>query len=99
VNIDDMDDHPDLRELRLSKKDERAARAEWRRTRRQAAGASREPSFLRRHRTAIVSVAVLVLLVLAVIVLADRNRTGGPGTYPSYPAPDQRPGWTQSATP
>ncbi|HEX6356914.1 hypothetical protein [Actinophytocola sp.] len=74
MDIDNLDDHPDLRDLRLSKKDEREARAEWRRRQRQVVGPSREPSFLRRHRVAVVSIVALAVLLVVSAVLADRNR-------------------------
>jgi hypothetical protein len=90
VNIDDLNDHPDLRDLRLSKKDEREARAEGRRRKRQAAS---RPSFLRRHRTAVVSVIVLAVLVVAAAALVDRTRPDVTETVPpsSPPPPPTNP--------
>lgn len=59
-----IDDHPDLRDLRLSKREQRKASAEARRKQRQAFGLPPKPSALRRHRTMIVAISVLAVLAV-----------------------------------
>lgn len=77
MNTDGLDDHPDLRELRLSKREQRKAQAEARRRQRQAFGLPPEPTFLRRHRTTVVAVGVLAALVVAGVLYVDRARKPG----------------------
>jgi len=78
-----IDDHPDLQNIGLSKREQRRARAEARRRQRQAFGMPPEPTFLRRHRSAVVAVCVLAALVVAGVVLVDRVRPGVTETSPS----------------
>lgn len=78
-----IDEHPDLQDLRLSKKDERKARAVARAQARQAVGMPREPSFFHRHRSAILAVGALVALV---VVIAVMDRAGGSGVTASAPS-------------
>jgi hypothetical protein len=88
----DIDEHPDLLDLRLSRKDERAARAEARR--RQRRGAPVRRAFPRRYRTPVVAVAALAVLVGAGALLVDRARPGVTETSPSTTgtAVDRTPG-------
>jgi hypothetical protein len=91
VNIDD---HPDLRTLQLSKREQRKAQAEARRRQRQAFGMSPEPSFLRKNRTAVVAVVVLAAVVAAGAVFMNRARPGITETSPSTTGtvPEERSG-------
>lgn len=82
MNTDDLDDHPDLQDLRLSRKDERKAMAEARRRQRQALAMPAEPSFLRRNRALLVVLGVLAALIAASVVLSDRARSGASETAP-----------------
>jgi hypothetical protein len=83
VNIEE---HPDLQDLRLSKRDERKARAVARAQARQAFGMAREPGFLRRHRGSVLAVGVVAALV---VVIAVMDRTGGSGVTESSPSTTQ----------
>ncbi|OLF19181.1 hypothetical protein [Actinophytocola xanthii] len=74
MHEDSLDDHPDLQRLRLSRKDQRRALAEARRTRRQARASSSGPSFARRHRTVLVSVVVLAAVVAVGALVVDQGR-------------------------
>jgi hypothetical protein len=94
VNTDGFDDHPDLRNLQLSKREQRKAQAEARRRQRQAFGLQAEPSFLRRHRTAVVAVVVLAAVVAAGAVFVNNARPGVTETSPSTTGtvPEKQPG-------
>lgn len=72
MHDDGLDDHPDLIDLRLSKGDERAALAVARRQRKTT---PRGPSFLRRHRTKVVAVAALAVVIAAGAALVNDSRT------------------------
>jgi hypothetical protein len=89
-----IDDHPDLSDLRLSKREERRAQAEARRRQRQAFGMPPEPTFLRRHRNTVVAVGVLAALVVAGAVFVNRVRPDVTETSPSTTdtVMDQKPG-------
>jgi hypothetical protein len=82
----DIDDHPDLQTLQLSKREQRKAQAEARRRQRQAFGMPPEPSFLRRNRTAVVAFVVLAAVVAAGAVVMNRTRLG------VATVPEERPG-------
>lgn len=83
-----IDDHPDLQTLQLSKRAQRKARAEARRRQRQAFGMPPEPSFLRRNRTAVVAVVVLAAVVAAGVVVMNRTRLGVTTVPEERPAVD-----------
>ena len=89
-----IDDHPDLRDLQLSKREQRKAQAEARRRQRQAFGMPPEPSFLRKNRTAVVAVVVLAALVAAGALFMNRARPGVTETSPSTTGtvPEEQPG-------
>lgn len=90
----DIDDHPDLRDLQLSKREQRKARAEARRRQRRAFGMPPEPSFLRKNRTAVVAVAVLAAVVAAGALFVNEARPGVTETSPSTTGkvPENKPG-------
>jgi hypothetical protein len=79
----DIDDHPDLRNLQLSKREQRKAQAEARRRQRQAFGMPPEPSFLRKNRTAVVAVVVLAVVVAGGALFMNRARPGVTESSPS----------------
>jgi hypothetical protein len=83
MNTDDLNDHPDLANLQLSKREQRKAQAEARRRQRQAFGLPPEPSFVRRHRTVIVAVVALAVVVVVGAVLLDGSRPGVTESAPS----------------
>lgn len=72
MHDDGLDDHPDLINLTLSAKDERAARAAARRAK--PTRSPRGPSFFRRHRVPVLAVVVLAVVVTAGSLLVDNSR-------------------------
>jgi len=80
---DGLDDHPDLKNLRLSKDDERAARAAVRQARRVRPTG---PSFLRRHRPKVVAIVALGVVVAVGALLVNGSRRGET-SQPSGAAP------------
>jgi hypothetical protein len=78
-----IDEHPDLQNLRLSGREQRKARAEARRRQRQALGMAPEPSFGQKYRTRLVVIGVLGVIVVFGLLAVDRARPGVTTTSPS----------------
>lgn len=83
MNTDSLDDHPDLQDLRLSRREQREAQAEARRRRRRAVGRSPRPPFVRGHRRTVLAVGSVAALVVVGALVVDGARPGVTETSPS----------------